>query len=185
MLKLLCAMQITLMLGIGCSHHPRNHHIDENNKIGKLEAPKYKHMAFSGNPNSSSTQLQETLEALKTNHYQVILDLRNAKEIQPGYPEQVRSAGFDYIQVPLLDSNRRIDPRSVDKLEKIHQKYHHQKQLVHCSSGNRAAGWLAVHMIVKHGMEADKAIAFAEPLGLKGGPLKAEIREFANGGSKR
>ena len=145
---------------------------EAGHKIASLKAPKLWHMSFSGQPSK-----KDLMEA-KAKGYEVVINLRSPDELD--YDEKVvsKELGLEYYNGPLLNAQKEIDPYAVITLEQIHKKTHHQKQLIHCSSGNRAAAWFAVHQIVKHFKHAEDAIRASEKLGITKEPIREKVRRF-------
>ncbi|NCN42174.1 hypothetical protein GW916_13095 [bacterium] len=142
-------------------------HVSEGTPIGKLAAPSYKHMSFTAQPS------KEDLAEAKKQGYQVIINLRAPSEISWDEAAYAKSLGLEYYNVPLFNKAEEIDAAAVIKLERIHMQTHKQKQLIHCSTGNRAAAWMAAHMMVKHELSAEDALKVGRKLGI----TKKEIEE--------
>lgn len=142
-------------------------------KIANLAAPSFKHMSFAGQPSPSD------LEAAKKDGYKVIINLRAPSEIDWDEKAAAEKLGLEYHQVTLLDKDGEIDAEAVTKLEDLHRATHKKKQLIHCSSGNRAAAWMAAHLIVKHKLSAEDALEVARPLGVTKKEVEDKVRNFA------
>jgi protein tyrosine phosphatase (PTP) superfamily phosphohydrolase (DUF442 family) len=141
-------------------------------KIGDLSAKTFKHMSFAAQPS------QKDIAAAKAMGYEVIINLRPASDVKWDVADEVKKNGMTYYNVPLLDKSEEIDVTSVMKLEKIHKDTHSQKQLIYCSTGNRAAAWMAAHLMVKHDLSAAESIKVARKLGLTKPELEEKIQRL-------
>lgn len=142
-------------------------------KVANLAAPSFKHMSFAGQPSPSD------LEAAKKAGYKVIINLRAPGEIDWDEKAAAEKLGLEYYQIALLNKDKEIDADAIAKLEDLHMATHKQKQLIHCSSGNRAAAWMAAHLIVKHKLTAEQALQVARPLGVTKGEVEKKVERFA------
>lgn len=146
--------------------------VDTNAKIGDLAAPQLWFMSFSAQPTV------EQLKMAKDNGVETVINLRAPEELKFDEKKEVEKLGMNYFQVTLLNKEGEIDPLSILKLEKIHKATHGQKQLVHCSSGNRAAAWFAVHMAVRHDISEQDAIKVGKALGVTKEEVEGKIKNF-------
>lgn len=141
--------------------------------LAGLETANYKFMYFSGQPN------QKVVEGLPSAGIEAVINLRRFDENPFEVDALTTSLGMDYRQVPLLDANGDIIKENLETLELLHQEFHDRDHLIYCASGNRAAMWFALHLIIKHDAPAEDAITFANALGLTSEGLREKIRAFA------
>lgn len=147
--------------------------VQPETKIANLSAPSFKHMSFAGQPAPSD------LEAAKKDGYKVIINLRAPGEIDWDEKAAAEKLGLEYHQIALLNKDGEIDSAAMTELEELHMATHKKKQLIHCSSGNRAAAWMAAHLIVKHKLPAEEALKVARPLGITKKAVEDKVRNFA------
>jgi len=143
-------------------------------KIGELPTTTFKHMSFGAQPT------QKDLAVAKAMGFEVIINLRSTSEVKWNVADEVKKNGMTYYNVPLLDKDEEIDVTAVTKLEKIHKDTHKQKQLIYCSSGNRAAAWMAAHLMVKHGLSAAESLKVARKLGLTKAEVEGKVSRLEN-----
>ncbi|NCN28047.1 hypothetical protein GW915_10770 [bacterium] len=146
--------------------------IQTDSKLGSLKAPQLWHMNFSAQPS------KKDLANAKKAGVEVVISLRNEKENPYNEAAEAKKLGLEYHQIPLFDDKGEIDSKSVAKLEELHHATHKQKQLIHCSSGNRAAAWFAIHVAKKHQLSADDSEKIGEKLGMDKDNMKTQTRTF-------
>ncbi len=135
-------------------------------------AQKYKHMLFGGMPS-----IEDLKAAKEKEKVEVVIDVRGPSEVPESYRAQVESLGLAYFHVPLMSDNK-IDPRAAQKLEEIHKKTHHQKQLLHCASGNRVAAWFATHLVKKDKLSLEDSLKTSRELGLTKKELEKAVADY-------
>jgi uncharacterized protein (TIGR01244 family) len=119
---------------------------------------------------------------LKAMGFKAIFNLRLASE--PGADiaaeeNAAKAAGLNYIHVPFTPKSP--DLASVDKFLTAIRDPANDPAFIHCSGGNRAAGfWLIKRVLVDH-WALDRAVAEAESLGLDDtGTMKVFALEYIN-----
>ena len=135
---------------------------------------KLKHLYFSAQPD------ERTFLAAKTNGVDVVINLRESDETDWNEAGAASDAGIKYYSVPISRSGYSFDPKSMSKISAIVQDHHKQNILLHCSSGNRASAWLAVHLTEDHGLPIDASLAVAKRAGLTNSDVEARVVKFLN-----
>lgn len=130
------------------------------------EVMQLKHLYFAGQPDEAG--LRQAKEA----GVGLVINMRTLEEIDPQQKMTAESLGMDYHVVPIARSGQSFSPEAMAKISQLVEAADHQPVLLHCGSGNRAAGWLAVHLAKDHEMGVDQAVAVAEAAGLRPGMAK-------------
>jgi uncharacterized protein (TIGR01244 family) len=119
----------------------------------------------------------DSVAEIKQMGFKAIFNLRLASE--PGADIEreeaaAHAAGLNYIHVPFTPGNP--DLASVDKFLTAIKDPANDPAFIHCSGGNRAAGfWLIKRVLVDH-WDVDKAVAEAESLDLD---ANGSMKKFA------
>jgi uncharacterized protein (TIGR01244 family) len=106
---------------------------------------------------------------------EVVINLRPDAEMEPlDFDERaaVEDLGMTYVHVP-VPGDAPFPPEALDALDRAVAENEGREIWLHCSTGNRAAGWLATHLVRREGMEVDDALAVARRAGI----TKPEIEE--------
>jgi tyrosine-protein phosphatase SIW14 len=109
----------------------------------------------------------DSVPEIKKLGFKAIFNLRLASEPGANVDQEAAAAkavGLNYVHVPFTPSSP--DLASVDKFLTAIQDPANDPAFIHCSGGNRAAGfWLIKRVLVDH-WTTDRAAAEAESLGL-------------------
>jgi len=137
--------------------------------VGEVQAPvqwgaaknvrRLRHLWIADQPDAAG------FETAKRAGVKVVIDLREPGEREWDEAAAVRSLGLEYYNVPVA----RKAPFSRDafgEIEGLLQAHHGEQILVHCSSGNRAAGWLSTHLVDAHHMSLDSALEVGKRAGI-------------------
>jgi uncharacterized protein (TIGR01244 family) len=107
-----------------------------------------------------------------------IINLRGPDELDWDEAEAAASRGIAYYQVPISGRDPDFDPAAISRISALVAQHPDQPVLVHCASGNRAAAWLAIHLVQDHDLATETALEVARPAGLSYAPLENNIRRF-------
>lgn len=110
-----------------------------------------------------------------------IINLRGPDESEWDEAQAAASRGIAYYQVPISGRDPNFDPAVINRISELVAQHPGEPVLVHCASGNRAAAWLAIHLVQDHGLGTDTALEIARPAGLTYAPLEPKIRRFLGG----
>ena len=119
----------------------------------------------------------EGLEAARDNGVSLVINMREPGELDWDEAAAVESLGMRYANVPIP----RQGPLPASALEEVEQlvKEHPDEQiLIHCASGQRAAGWLATHMTSRHGLETQTALDVARRAGMTKPGVERRVRDY-------
>jgi protein tyrosine phosphatase (PTP) superfamily phosphohydrolase (DUF442 family) len=106
----------------------------------------------------------------------LILDLRTTPEVGEE-PAVAKKLGLQYERVDYDAKAETIDPQVIGKIEKVLKTAGDKPVLLFCGSGNRAASYVAIHLVKDKKMPVDEAIKIAKDLGMSGG-MEAKVRAF-------
>lgn len=93
-----------------------------------------------------------------------VIDLRAPSEREWEARAAVESLGLTYYNVPVV--GEQFDPAAFERIEALVEQHHDETILIHCSSSNRVGGWLAVHLVTRHGLSREEALAVARRAGI-------------------
>lgn len=126
----------------------------------------------------SSQHDADTLEIAREKGVELVINLREPTEFSWDENRAVNHAGLDYYNVPISTTGESFDHDSINQISALVTKYKDQKILLHCSSGNRASAWLAIHLAQDHNTQSDAAILLARQAGLSSPIIEARVRQF-------
>ncbi len=118
------------------------------------------------------------LDEAKRRGVAAIINLRGPSESDWDEAQAAASRDIAYYQAPIAGSDPDFDPATIHRISALVAQYSDQPVLVHCASGNRAAAWLAIHLVQHHELDTDGALEIARPSGLSYAPLEPKIRRF-------
>lgn len=166
------------VLIISCQHHfPKSSKDWTKGSWGDTEYSMYKGLYFSGQPD-----MEELEQAIEEDQIKAIVNLRPKSEDPKVFDKELELAGnknVAYYNIP-IDGSKELDKKQMDKIETVVRKHHKNKEnvIIHCSSGQRAMAWFAVHLIEHHKMSVDKGLKLSGKGGLKNDGLKDKVRTY-------
>ncbi len=134
------------------------------------DVTRLRHLSFSGRPDRA------TLERAKDEGIVAVIDLRSPDELDFDERSAVEALGMTYHNVPV--SGARFEKSAFEAIEALVAEADGQPLLIHCSSSNRVGGWLATHLVLKHGMSVDDALAVARKAGITRPRIEASARTY-------
>ena len=133
---------------------------------------KIKHLYISSQPDL------ETFDVARKKGVKLVINLRDPKEFNWDEQKAAKQTGLDYYNIPISASGESFDSEAINQISALVQKHKNQKILLHCSSGNRASAWLAIHLIKDHDMPSDSAIELAKKVGLTSPAIESRVKQF-------
>jgi uncharacterized protein (TIGR01244 family) len=122
----------------------------------------------------------EAMRGIKDMGFASVVNLRQASETGANIEASsaaAATAGLKYIHLPL--NGAAPDAAVFDQFIAVARLPMNQPMFVHCGGGNRAAAaWLAKRLVVD-GWTVERAAEEAEALGLRSGPLKQFVLDYA------
>jgi protein tyrosine phosphatase (PTP) superfamily phosphohydrolase (DUF442 family) len=131
-----------------------------------------KHLYLSAQPD------QATLKMAIKHGVGVVINLREPNEQDWDEDSAAASLGLTYYNLPISRSGPGFDTDILAQISKLVGKHRDTKILMHCSSGNRAGAWFAVHLVRDHGMPVEQSIEMSRRVGLTNSGMKSRVREF-------
>ena len=107
----------------------------------------------------------------------VVINLREPSELSWDERTVVESLGMTYYNVPVA-REAPLSSEQMAEIEEIVQRHGGQQVLIHCSTANRAAAWLATHLVHEHAMALDDALTVARQAGLTKADAEAKVRSL-------
>lgn len=129
--------------------------------VSLKQAKHYGRFFVSGEPQEAE------LKKFKKEKGAVVLDLRNFDELgDHSEPAKVAKAGLQYSQVNFDAKAETINPEVIAGIDKVVKQAGNKPVLLFCKSGNRAASYVAIHLVRDEKMPLEDAIKIAKDLGL-------------------
>jgi len=111
-----------------------------------------------------------------------VVNLRTPEEMRGRHEAvEVRAAGMRYVSIPVAGMDG-VDDANADALREALRNAQ-GAVLVHCASGNRAGGLLALEQARSGGMPPEEALAFGRSAGMTG--TEARVRSLLERGDAR
>ncbi len=173
-----------LVSGIASGQHMPDLTSEGNQSpIGNLEkTPMLGHVVYSRQPDAA------TIAKLKDEGFTMVLSVRYDDE-PVGFDshKEVEKHGLAFQQISFYkgsinDMPRAVDPEAIDEISKLLNATANGggKLLLHCESGQRAAGALAAVLYKDHGYTKEDAIGYAEKAGMTSTNVAAALDAYFN-----
>ncbi|MFT4994848.1 MAG: hypothetical protein ACI965_001890 [Paraglaciecola sp.] len=137
-----------------------------------------KHLYISSQPDA------DTLDIAREKGVALVINLRDPAESQWDERNAAHLAGLNYYNVPISGQGQSFDPLAIKKISTLIQQHQDQKILLHCSSGNRASAWLAIHLAQDHHMDTENSISVARQTGLTSALIQARVEHYLQAQTK-
>ncbi len=113
--------------------------------------------------------------------YGVVINLRTANEGVDLAAEEktVRALGLRYYNIPVVGKNPRAE--EAEAFLKLMEEARDDKVFVHCTAGNRVAGFMIIQRVLQDGIPREKAEEEARKIGLRSENLLVFARDFISG----
>ena len=123
---------------------------------------------------------RKTLEEAVEHGVKVVINLRDPSEDDWNEKEAAEGLGLVYYNVPMAKKGPKgpFSAEAIDRVDALVKKHGGEETLIHCSSGNRAAGWLAVHLAEEQGTTVDDALEVGRKAGITKGAVEKKVREY-------
>jgi len=121
------------------------------------------HLYFADQPDAAGFELAKQAGVT------TVIDLRAPGERDWEEQPVVEALGLAYYNVPVTGPD--FDAAAFERIEALVAARPHEPILVHCSTSNRVGGWLATHLVTRHGLSEADALA----VGRRAGITKQEI----------
>lgn len=119
----------------------------------------------------------DTLQNLPGDGFNVVINIRAADEIDFDEPAIVKKGGMTYYNIPLMKAGK-IQDSAVTEIHEALMENKGKKILLHCSSGNRVAGWLGAHLAQDMGYDTEAAVASARKGGMTKDSMERILRDY-------
>ena len=123
----------------------------------------------------------EALAAAKAEGVTTVINLRTAEEMKDVKFDAAATAktqGLNYYHIPVDAKAATVSKETLAQIEDTYMKHHSkgEKVIVHCASGQRAAGWFAYHIKTRHQETTDNALKEAAEVGLERPDLVEKVK---------
>jgi protein tyrosine phosphatase (PTP) superfamily phosphohydrolase (DUF442 family) len=129
-----------------------------------------RHLWFAGQPDRAG------FEAAKAAGVELVINLRDPSELSWDERAAVEELEMAYYNVPVTGSA--FDPVAFTRIEEILVENQGKPTLIHCASSNRVGGWLATHLVQKHGLSEEQAIAVGRQAGITKPAIEDRVRVY-------
>ena len=133
-----------------------------------------RHLYFSEQPDA------ETLRIAQSRGVTTVINMRDPGELDWDEKAAAEAAGLQYINIPIAKQASSFDAAAIDRISAVVRESKGQPILLHCSSGNRAAGWLAIHLVEAHNLSEAQALRIASKAGLTSEVIESRVRNYLN-----
>jgi protein tyrosine phosphatase (PTP) superfamily phosphohydrolase (DUF442 family) len=106
----------------------------------------------------------------------VVINLRSPSESDWDEASAAGDLGLSYYNVPI--TGKRFEPDAIARIDALVEEHDEQQILIHCSSSNRAGGWLATHLVSERGMSVDDALAVGRRTGITKDGIVTRVRDY-------
>lgn len=124
----------------------------------------------------AGTPSLEGIRELKARGVRTVIDVRLTEQVPAGYREQVLAEGLQYVHIPMRPDALTGD--QADAFRAAMRASNNEPVLIHCQSGNRAAGMYGVHLGCDLGLTISDALERARRAGLKHPDLIEDLRRY-------
>lgn len=129
-----------------------------------------KHLYFADQPDAAG------FKVAKQAGVTTVIDLRAPAERDWDEKAVVEGLGLAYYNVPL--SGKAFDRAAIERVEALVAAQAGKPVLIYCSSSNRAGGWLATHLVTKHGLDEEDALAAGRRAGITKDFIVQSVRSY-------
>lgn len=148
--------------------------------VGALVASGCGHVAEHPGPFEVSFHAQPDateLASWQQSGIDTVINLRMPDEMDWDEAAAAQTLGLEYHLVPVSRSGPGFDAAAIETITAIVDASPGRRVALHCSSGNRAAAWLAIYL-VNRGAEIEAALVRARSVGLTRPELEVRVREY-------
>jgi uncharacterized protein (TIGR01244 family) len=109
---------------------------------------------------------EAALTELANDGYTTVITARADDEISWDEKAFIESLGMRYVSIPMPGPDYPITDQHIELFDEV-IRTNDGPVVFHCGSGNRAAGFWAVWLVEKKGLDPDEALELAEKAGMK------------------
>ncbi|MGE0761904.1 MAG: sulfur transferase domain-containing protein [Bdellovibrionales bacterium] len=120
---------------------------------------------------------ENALAEFKKRGGQAVVDLRTTKEMDCSELAVATKLGLKYQNIQFKKAEP-INKAVIAQIEKAVADSKGASILLHCETGNRAAAWLAIHLVTQDKMKPKEALSIAEEVGLRSADLKTKVGTY-------
>lgn len=125
----------------------------------------------------SSVPSKKALQEFKKKKVATVIDLRPFKEKDCDSMTAAQSLGMKYIPI-FFDKTQPIDSQVIKDIDKAVAENSNKPILIYCSSGTRAAAWLATYLVRTQNKTTSEALTIAKSAGLKSPDMEEKVQEY-------
>jgi protein tyrosine phosphatase (PTP) superfamily phosphohydrolase (DUF442 family) len=129
-----------------------------------------RHLYFADQPDAAG------FEAAKQAGVLTVIDLRAPGERDWDERALVEGLGLAYYNVPV--EGGAFDRAAFERIEALVAQAGPEPILLHCSSSNRVGGWLATHLVTRHGLSEEEALAVGRRAGITKEPIERSVEAY-------
>jgi protein tyrosine phosphatase (PTP) superfamily phosphohydrolase (DUF442 family) len=129
-----------------------------------------RHLYFADQPDAAG------FEAAHEADVGIVINMRAPAEIDWDEEAAVEKLGMTYYNVPVTGST--FDRAQFERIESIVAAHPDEKILLHCGSSNRVGGWLATHLVTRHQLSEEDAIAVGRKAGITKRGIETRVHAY-------
>ncbi len=169
---------VTLLV-VGCAH-PSTRPSDVTGPQvwgGADNVTRFEQMYFSEQPD------EQALRAAMAHGVSTVISLRGPQEHDWDERGVAERLGLNYLSIPISKKSESLDVASIHAINAAVDRLEAGSVLLHCSSGNRAAAWLATYLAEQRGLSPTDAISIAREAGLTMPAMEQRVHTYLKGPS--
>jgi protein tyrosine phosphatase (PTP) superfamily phosphohydrolase (DUF442 family) len=129
-----------------------------------------RHLWFADQPDAAGFELARAAGVA------VVINLRAPSELDWDEKAAVEKLGMTYYNVPV--AGPRFEKSAFERIEELVSQNEDAQVLIHCASSNRVGGWLATHLVEKHGMSVEDALVVGRRAGITKQGVEDGVRAY-------
>ncbi|MCP4039449.1 MAG: hypothetical protein GY733_21080 [bacterium] len=140
---------------------------------GLTNVTRLHHLYFAGQPDLAA------LESARDAGIKLVINLRAPSEMKWDEKASVTALGMTYVNIAV--NGRQFEPDALEAIEAQLVANRDVPTLIHCASSNRVGGWLATHLVTRHGSSLKDALEIGRKAGITKRVLETSAREYLKG----
>jgi protein tyrosine phosphatase (PTP) superfamily phosphohydrolase (DUF442 family) len=115
-------------------------------------------------------------EAAREAGVEIVINMRAPSETDWDEEATVEDLGMTYYNVPV--TGPAFEQAEFERIEAIIAAHPDDEVLIHCGSSNRVGGWLATHLVTRHEMSEEDAMAVGRAAGITKSGIEKRVHVY-------
>jgi protein tyrosine phosphatase (PTP) superfamily phosphohydrolase (DUF442 family) len=175
--KSLGLLIIIIMFSMYSCSFPRKNNTNSSNLSNIVKSHDTKvfgNLFLSGQPDIDS------IKKLKKNGIDIIINLREPKELNFNEAHIAKTNGLEYHNIPVFTGGN-VNQSAIEQIAKIINDNFNKKILIHCRSGRRVSGFFAIFLNKHRNIERHKSLSQAYDTGFMSPKYWLFIKKYLEG----